>query len=69
MSRNIDGEKMKYCPKAFCDSMLMFPEVCPTLPCARHGLIMVYWEEVSVIKKIRRMLKRAKYRQVTHKIR
>jgi len=50
-----------------CNSILIFPEVSPTLPCANHGLLMVDWSEVPLRKKLYRALKTKKFQQVTYK--
>lgn len=64
-------EEIKVCPKMRCGSILIFPEVSPTLPCARHGLLMVYPSEMPLRKVIYRYFieKIFKFKHVTHKIR
>jgi hypothetical protein len=62
-------EELKVCPVMTCGSILIFPEVSPTLPCARHGLIMVPVSEQPLRKTIYRYFqaKLLGYKHATHK--
>ena len=62
-------EELRVCPVMTCDSILLFPEISPTLPCAKHGIIMVPVSEQPLRKTIYRYIKSKVlgYQYATHK--
>lgn len=62
--------EVKVCPVMTCSSVLLFPEISPTLPCGKHGIIMVDWSDRPLRKVIYQFIKSRLFRlkYATHKI-